>query len=309
MKKILLSFLLPVIILSGVFTGCSKKSEDTKNMKTIAVVTPYMANATTAYAVNKFSELAKAKGYKVIVSDSAGDFNMLVSRIDDAVNSKADAIVLGMGDPEQMVKGLENAKKANIPVFGIDAGVNDYVLINVTSDNMSLGEMSANALVKSIGGKGNVILFTHDPHPGVKERADGARKVFKSNPDIKIINESHINVPGPLENARKIMSDFLVANSKEGDIAGVWAGWDEPAMGATQAVEAANKAGKIKIVGIDGTDFAQDAIKNGDTFVSTIAQDFDAMAEKCVALITDYFNGSTVEHTVVKIPGKEITKK
>src|SRR5436190_15325241 len=75
--------------------------------KTIAIVTPYMANATTKFAIDKFQEYGKAKGWNVTVTDTNADFNQLVSRIEDAVTQKADAIVLGMGDPAQMTKGLD----------------------------------------------------------------------------------------------------------------------------------------------------------------------------------------------------------
>src|SRR5690349_9491685 len=62
--------------------------------KTIAIVTPYMANATTKFAIDKFQEYGKAKGWNVTVTDTNADFNQLVSRIEDAVTQKADAIVL-----------------------------------------------------------------------------------------------------------------------------------------------------------------------------------------------------------------------
>ena len=81
-----------------------------------------MANATTKFAIDKFQEYGKAKGWNVTVTDTNADFNQLVSRIEDAVTQKVDAIVLGMGDPAQMTKGLDAAQGANIPVFGSDAG-------------------------------------------------------------------------------------------------------------------------------------------------------------------------------------------
>ena len=257
--------------------------------KQIAVVTPYMANATTAYVIKQFEQDAKAEGWTVSTADTAGDFGLLVSRIEDAVAQNVDAIVLGMGDPVQMTKGLEAAAAANIPVFGLDAGVTEGVLLNVTSDNADLGQKSAEALAKAIGGKGNVILFTHDPHPGVRARAVGAADTFAKYPDITILQKSHIDVPGPVENARKLMEDLLTAHPETDAIAGVWAGWDEPAFGATQAIVNAGRE-TIKVVGIDGTDFAKAEIDNGGPFVATIEQDFDEMARMLVSLMQDYFD-------------------
>lgn len=274
--------------------------------KTIAVVTPYMANETTKYVIDRFKSEAEVKGWRVTVTDTAGDFNLLVSRIQDAVAQKVDAIVLGMGDPAQMTQGLEAASKANIPVFGIDAGNALGVLVNVTSDNASLGKLSAETLVKAIGEKGNVVMFTHDPHPGVRARAAAAAEVFSSYPQIKVIEKKHIEVPGPLDNARKITEDLLTAYPESGTIAGIWAGWDEPALGAVQAMLAAGR-NEIKVVGIDGTDFAKAEIKKQGPFIASVAQDFDAMAAKTIELMEAYFNGVKPQSESVLIPGLLLT--
>ena len=270
--------------------------------KRIAVVTPYMANATTAYVIKQFKKDAEGYGWKVSVSDTAGDFGLLVSRIEDAVNQNVDAIVLGMGDPVQMTKGLAAASAKGIPVFGLDAGYIKGVHLNVTSDNTSLGQISAEALVAAINKKGQIIMFTHDPHPGVRERAVGAANVFKKYPGLTVINKSHIKVPGPVENARKLTEDLLTTH--KGEIIGIWAGWDEPAYGATQAIEAAGRTGTVKVVGIDGTDFAKDEINNGEIFAATVEQDFNAMAKILAKMIADYFAGKPPESKVYKISGK-----
>jgi len=304
-KRVLFSLLVCLSIVSMVFlTGFGAPADAAKK---ISVVTPYMANETTKYVIDQFKKLAEEKGWEVSVTDTASDFNMLVARIEDAVTQKADAIVLGMGDPAQMTKGLEAAKNANIPIFGLDAGIADGVLLNVTSDNTDLGKTSADALAKAIGEKGNVIMFTHDPHPGVRERAAAAAEAFAAYPDIKIVEKKHVEVPGPLDNARKVTEDLLNAYPEAGSIAGIWAGWDEPAMGATQACQAA-KRDEIKIVGIDGADFAKAEIAKGSEFIATVAQDFDGMASKLVELMDENFQGKAPTEQWYKIPGKLITK-
>lgn len=125
--------------------------------------------------------------YRHGLTDTNSDFNELVNRIDNAVTQGVDAIVLGMGDPAQMTKGLESAAAAGIPVFGLDAGVADQVVLNITSDNAQLGQMTAHQLAEAIGGKGTVVMFTHDPHPGVRARAEAAAAEFANYPDITIL--------------------------------------------------------------------------------------------------------------------------
>lgn len=301
-KKILL-FILIGLITASFLSACGGAQDDTR---TVAVLTPYMANETTKYVIDQFKAEGEALGWEVTVTDTAGDFNMLVSRIEDAVAQEVDAIVLGMGDPNQMTKGLDAAREAGIPVFGLDAGVTDGVMLNVTSDNSALGRVSAEALIEAMGDEGTVVMFTHDPHPGVNERARAAEAAF-ADAGIVVIEQYHIDVPGPLENARAITEDVLTAYPDAGEINGIWAGWDEPALGAVQAIEAAERSAEFSVVGIDGTDFAQDEIAKGGSFVATVAQDFDAMAKTLAGLIDGYFGGTEPADEWYKIPGQLIT--
>lgn len=291
--------LLIAITMTPVWAEGSQEVED--ETLTIAVVTPYMANATTAQVIDYFESEADARGWEVRVSDTAGDFGLLVSRIQDAVSQGVDAIVLGMGDPAQMTAGLQRAEEAGIPVFGLDAGLSDGVLLNVTSDNNGLGRLAAEMLVESIGSSGNVVMFTHDPHPGVRARGNGAREVFAEYPAVNVVREVHIEVPGPVDFARSTTADILTSMS-EGTIDGIWAGWDEPAYGAVQSIQRAGRD-ELRVVGVDGTDFARQEIDNGDIFVATVVQDFAGMAAQLAVLMESYFNGNEPTDRTYLIPG------
>jgi len=291
-----------VVLISGMSLLMAAGSQETGSSTRVAVVTPYMANATTAYVIEQFKAEAEQKGWKVSVSDTAGDFGLLVSRIEDAVAQGVDAIVLGMGDPVQMTKGLDAAKAADIPVFGLDAGLVDGVLLNITSDNADLGRQTAEVLVQAMGKTGNVVMYTHDPHPGVRARAVGAAEVFDSYPGITVIQKVHIDVPGPVDNARKVTEDLITAKTP---MKGIWAGWDEPAYGTTQALEASSVT-DVKVVGIDGTDFAKGEIAKGGPFLATIEQDFDTMAATLADVIADYFEGKMPENNLIQISGNLI---
>jgi ribose transport system substrate-binding protein len=273
--------------------------------KVLALVTPYYASATTKEVLDKVQAEAEALGWRADITDTAGDFDRLNSAIQDAVTQQVDAIVLGMGDPDQMTRGLDAASGAGIPVFGIDAAPAPGVAVNVTSDNTDLGRQSAQWLVDEIGGSGAVLMFTHDPHPGVRARAESAAAVF-DEAGIEIVQRIHVEVPGPVDNARRAMQDFLTANPGDA-IAGVWAGWDEPALGATQAMEAADREG-ISVVGVDGTDFALAEIEKDGPFGATVKQDWDAIASRTVELIRAYFDGDEPQVEQEELPGQLITR-
>ena len=116
-----------------------------------------------------------------------------------------------------------------------------------------------------------------------------------------MVREVHIEVPGPVDFARSTTADILTG-MEAGTIQGIWAGWDEPAYGAVQAVQRAERD-EIRVVGVDGTDFARREIDSGDIFVGTVIQDFPAMATKLAELIASYFEGTAPDRELYVIPG------
>lgn len=270
----------------------------------VVVLTPYLANAATKEAIDLFTEQGEALGWEVSVVDTAGDMNRLNSAFQDAAAQEPDAIVLGSGDPTQISLGLQSAADAGIPVFAMDAAEAEGIAANVTSDNTDLGEQSANALLEAMGGEGDVVMFTYEPHPGVRARAEGARAVFEEA-GVTVLEEKHVNVPGPVDDARTSMQDILSARGDEVD--GVWGGWDEPALGVTQALEAAGVT-DVPVVGVDGQDFALAEIEKGGPFTATVAQDWRAISGQVVQLIEDLVqNGTQPAQTQYELPGELIT--
>jgi ribose transport system substrate-binding protein len=306
--KKLLSALSLATVASLMLASCSPAGSDatgSENAVTVTVITPYLANAATKEVIELFSAEGEELGWKVNVVDTAGDMNKLNSAFQDAAAQKPDAIVLGTGDPTQISLGLKAAADAGVPVFAIDAGEADGIAANVTSDNTDLGQQSANALIEAMGGKGAVVMLTHDPHPGVRARAEGAREVFKQA-GIKILEEKHVNVPGPVDDARTSVQDVISANGSE--VSGIWAGWDEPALGATQAIDAAGIT-NISVVGVDGQDFAIAEIEKGGPFVATVKQDWQSISAKVVALISELLkDGTKPDQKQYELPGTLVIK-
>lgn len=284
----------------GLSACSSDAGSSDPNAVTVTVVTPYLANAATKEAIDDFTSQAETLGWSVSVVDTAGDMNKLNSAFQDAAAQQPDAIVLGSGDPTQISLGLKSAANAGVPVFAIDAAPAEGIAANVTSDNTNLGTQSATALVELMGGKGSVVMLTHDPHPGVKARTDGALKVFK-DAGIEVIEQKHVNVPGPVDDARTSIQDIISARGA--DVNGIWAGWDEPALGATQALEAAGVT-TVPVVGVDGQEFALAAIKAGGPFKATVSQDWNAITAKVVELIkAQVIDGQKPASNQVELPG------
>ena len=80
---------------------------------------------------------------------------------------------------------------------------------------------------------------------------------------------------GGIADSRAKMEAILAAHPEKGSIKAVWAAWDQPALGALQAIEAAGRSGEgIVITGIDANPQAREAIAAGGNFEASVAQDF-----------------------------------
>ena len=274
----------------------------------ITIVTPYLAQPGTQYYVEAFQEVAKQNGWDVNVVDTKGDIAGVISRIEDAANQKVDAIILN-ADPAQVTAGLETAKKAGVPVFGMDAGSSPLLVTNVTSNGYEMAATTASYVVNRIGGKGGVVEFVFDAFPPVEVRGVIADTIFKNNPDIKVIDRVTPDVQdGGIANSRSKMEAILAANPKKGSIAAVWAAWDQPALGALQAIEAAGRTDEgIVVVGMDANPQAREAIAKGGNFEASMSQDFKGIGRTVAEQVKKQLAGEKIKQSVIYVPTKLIT--
>lgn len=297
MKKVTVLFL--VLALVMVFTITSLAVE-----KRIAVLTPYLASVTTNTMIQAFKDYAEDEGWKVTVYDTKGDFNALANRYEDVITQGVDAIVMGMGDPNQLKKQIQQAEEAGIPVFGGDAGYIPGMECNVTSNNYVLAAQNTSYLFNKIKG-GKVVKLYHSAHPGVYKREVIFDAIAESRDDIEVVAEHFVQVPGPIEDARQAMQSILLSNP---DVDAVWAAWDEPAIGAALAIQQAGLEDEIVVVGIDGNSQALEMIKKGSSIKATVKQDFKAMGRILVEEIKRVFAGQGVSDKIIFAPSILITE-
>ena len=275
----------------------------------VTVITPYLAQPGTQFYLDGFKAAATEKGWEVNVIDTAGDVAAVIARIEDAVTQQVDAIVINV-DPAQVAAGLDAAKAAGIPVVGMDAGISPLLATNVTSNGYAMAAETAAYVANRIGGKGNVVMFTFDPFPPVQIRGVIADAIFANNPDIKVLDRVTPDVQdGGIADSRAKMEAILTANPEPGSIAAVWAAWDQPALGALQAIEAAGRQGEgIVITGIDANPQAREAIAAGGNFEASMAQDFTGIGSATAAAVARVMAGETIREPVIYVPTRLITK-
>jgi ribose transport system substrate-binding protein len=275
---------------------------------TVAVITPYLAQPGTQFVVEGFQAAAEEKGWTVNVIDTAGDVAAVISRIEDVVNQGVDAIVINV-DPAQVEAGLQVASDAGIPVFGMDAGSNPLLVTNVTSNGYAMAAETASYVVDSLNGQGGVVMFIFEAFPPVQKRGIIADAIFANNPDINVIDRVTPDVAdGGIADSRAQMEAILAANPEPGSISAVWAAWDQPALGALQAIEAAGRQDEgIVIVGIDANPQALDAIAAGGNFSASVAQDFAGIGATTADAVERVLAGEEVKQSVIYVPTVLVT--
>ena len=276
--------------------------------ETVAVITPYLAQPGTQAAIEGFESVASEKGWDVNVIDTAGDIAAAISRIEDSITQNVDAIVINV-DPAQISAGLQSAKDAGIPVVGLDAGADPLLVANVTSNGYAMAAETSVYIANRIEGSGKVVMFVFDAFPPVQIRGVIADAVFGNFPDIEVLDRVTPDVSdGGIADSRAKMEAILAANPEPGSISAVWAAWDQPALGALQAIEGAGRDNEgIVITGIDANPQARDAIAQAGNFEASIAQDFAAMGAAAADVLASTFSGKEQRASVIYVPTKMVT--
>ena len=164
-------------------------------------------------------------------------------------------------------------------------------------------------IANRIEGSGKVVMFVFDAFPPVQIRGVIADAVFGNFPDIEVLDRVTPDVSdGGIADSRAKMEAILAANPEPGSISAVWAAWDQPALGALQAIEGAGRENEgIVITGIDANPQARDAIAQGGNFEASIAQDFAAMGAAAADVVAGTFKNQEQRASVIYVPTKMVT--
>ncbi len=239
--------------------------------ETIAVFTKNQTNPFFHNVRVGAENAAKQLGAKIIqyVPTKPDSIPEQLSQVEDVIVKKPDAIVFTPVDYKALIPGVEKMNAAGIPVVNVtDHMAGGKIVSFVGIEDYKVGRATAEALMKALGGKGNVVIIE-----GVKgslsnqDRTRGLTDVTKSYPNVKLLATQAGNFQRL--NALQVMENLMQSFPQ---IDGVMAANDAMAVGAIEALDAANR--KAIVVGINGTKEAVDAVKSGKLLASGQADPF-----------------------------------
>lgn len=204
-------------------------------------------------AYKGLQEEVERLGGTAIALDAGRKDQQQIAQLQTLIAQKPDAIIEMLGNIEVLNPWLQRIREAGIPLFTVDTAT-PHALNNTTSNNYNIGAEIALQMVADMGGKGNVLVFNgFYSVPVCKIRYDQMKYVLESFPEVKIIEpELRDVIPNTVQSAYSNVTDMLTKSPEPGSISAVWACWDVPQIGATQAVEAAGRK-EVRTYGIDGS--------------------------------------------------------
>jgi ribose transport system substrate-binding protein len=197
-----------------------------------------------------------------------------MSQIEDVVIRRPTAVVFIPVDYKAMVPGVEKFNAAKIPVINItDRSAGGQLTSFMGCNEHGLALETARYLLRALEGKGNVVILEGVGGSGNNiERMRGFREALAENPGVTLLASQPANFQRLL--ALQVMENLLQSHPR---IDGVLAGNDAMALGALEALDAANR--KALVVGLNGTKEAVDAIKAGTLLASG---DCDGFLQGCI---------------------------
>jgi len=201
---------------------------------------------------------AQELGWEVATVSANEDKLKQINGVQDLVARGVKGILISPIDAVGVNAAYDAAAAGKVPIVSVARGsTSPNQTIHVAMDEKQIGRDIAEWTAKHLGGKGKVaMLMGPSGAPTFKNLGDGYAEVMAKYPDIKVV----FRADGPLTRERglKQAEDVLVANP---DLGAIYTANDDVALGAMQAVNAANRKGKTLVTGMNGVPPALRAVK------------------------------------------------
>ncbi|GEA84802.1 MAG: substrate-binding domain-containing protein [Cellulomonas sp.] len=234
---------------------------------------------------------ADEAGIEAIVVDQKSDQNAQVSGSLDLINQGISGLIVTPVQPSALPSTIDAAHAAKIPVVIADIGTAGDYDGYILSNNYNGGELAAQHVIAELGDKpGPHKVGVIELHAGSvvgEERVAGFVDTIKANDAFEIV--SSLDGNDTVDGGFAAAQDMLSANP---DLAVIYAANDDSAIGAQRAMETAGKsvADGFYLIGFDGSDGAQDLIKQG-LMSATVAQDPFGQGKKAVEAVLALLEG------------------
>jgi ribose transport system substrate-binding protein len=222
-------------------------------------------------------EAAQKAGVELVVqaAEREIDVEKQMQIVENLVQTGISVLAITPSGSREIVPAIAKANAASIPVVVVDTRIDAaaaaeaqvQIATFVGSDNSEGGRLAGEYIAAITAGKAQLAVLEGIPgHETGDSRMHGLHQALGAHPGIVIVASQPANWERDL--GFNVFQNMLQAHP---EIDAVFACNDMMALGAVEAIAAANKTGKIKVVGFDAVDDARKAIAAG-TMAASVAQ-------------------------------------
>lgn len=231
--------------------------------------------------------------------------------IENLIQTGIGALAVAPSGSREIISVLAKAKAANIPIVVVDTRLDAAAAADaglsgapfVGSDNYQGGQLAGEHVVRMTQGKAKVGVLEGIPgHETGDSRLRGFRDAVKGSPGISIVASQPAN--WERDQGFTVFQNMLQAHA---DIDTLFACNDLMALGAIEAIAAAGRTGRIRVIGFDALDDAKKAIAEG-TMEASVAQFPYEMGKAGVESAVALMRGGTVP-SEIKVRLELITRE
>jgi ribose transport system substrate-binding protein len=245
-------------------------------------------------------EAGKELGVKIVWKGplKENDRAQQIGIVQQFVSDKVSGIVLAPLDDTALVKPVQSAAQAKIPVVIFDSALKgeqgkDFASF-VATDNRKGGQLGGERLAKLLGGKGKVVLLRYQVgSASTMEREAGFLEAIQKNPGIELIVDNRY--AGATVGEAKNAAMNLVDKLKQAD--GVFCPNESSTAGMLLALRQNGLAGKVKFVGFDSSESLLDGLNKGE-INALVVQNPKKMGYEGVKTLVSVIKGEEVPASV-----------
>jgi len=233
----------------------------------------------------------------VQAADREIDVERQMQIIENLIQARVGALAITPSGSREVVPAIGKANAGNIPVVIVDTRLDAKAAADggvkivsfIGSDNFRGGQLIGEYLVKASAGTSKAAILEGIPgHETGDSRIKGFKDAIRNTPGIVIVASQ----PGNWERDQgfSVFQNILQAHP---DVDTVFACNDVMALGAIEAIAAAGKTGKIRVLGFDAIQDARRALEAG-TMAATVAQFPEEMGRVAVENAVKALRGEAV---------------
>ena len=225
------------------------------------------------------------------ITDAKDDTAAQLSQVENFVSQGVDAIIVVPVDTSAAGPMTSAAQESNIPLVYVNRDPEQAGVPYVGSDSLYAGTVEMEELAKLAGGKGDVVILQGQvTNEAAVLRTQGCNDVVDQNPGMTVVATQ----AGDWDRAKgqSITENWIQSGTLKAGMV-VCANNDEMALGAVNALKAANILDSVYVGGVDATSEALAAMQAGDLDV-TVFQDAKGQGEGGVQAAVDLINGVSV---------------